>query len=311
MVKVAAPLVERTVRRRFSSARSATAQDFEDVCADALCAILIRLHRHYESGPEIEDFESYAASVASNTADRFFAARAPQRARLRNRIRYVLSTDRRFVFGESEAGLWMCGVRDRGGLARFFGKLSPHRLPNLLHEILTAAGGSIELSELTTQAAHALGVTDRVESADDYADRLRDPRVLFAHTAELKDWLRRLWMEVCELPLPQRMALLLNMGSAAENQGGASLCSIADLGIAGFPAIAATLDMTVAELAAIWNEVPLEDHEIARTLRLERQQVINLRASARKRLARRMAAIDRIQPVGNMKAQSDTRESDG
>lgn len=308
MVEVASPLVRRTVKRRFASARATTPQDFEDVCADALCAILVRLRRHYEDGPEIEDFENYAASVASNTADRFFAARSPQRARLRNRVRYILTTDRRFVFQESEAGVWQCSIRDKTIRSRLFARLSRKRLPNLLQEILSSASGPMELTELTTLTAHALGVTDVVESVEDHAELLRDPAAPFAHTTELKDWLRRLWTEVRELPLPQRIALLLNMGSGG-NHSGATLCSLADLGIATFPALASTLELTMADLAALWNRVPLEDHEIAERLGLERQQVINLRASARQRLGRRMAAIDSNRPHANMRTESGTMGS--
>jgi DNA-directed RNA polymerase specialized sigma24 family protein len=320
MVDVATPLVRQTVKRRFGSARNTTREDFEDVCADSLFAIVVRLRRYRDGAPEIAEFENYAAAIASNTADRFFAARAPQRARLRNRIRYVLTTDARFLIQESEGGIWLCGFRRaqpfsvplsdpeievcRGKLAR--AKLSTARLPELIREILSIASGPLELTDLTTFAAHAMGVTDRMESIDDHAELLRDPAVSFAHSAELKDWLRRLWAEVCRLPPLQRIALLLNLGSAGSN-GGANMCAIADLGIATFRALAASLEMAEAELAAIWNRVPLEDTEIAARLHLERQQVINLRSSARQRLSRRMTAIENTGPRSNTGAQPDTR----
>jgi hypothetical protein len=37
----------------------------------------------------------------------------------------------------------------------------------------------------------------------------------------------------------------------------------------------------------LWNRLPLEDNEIAARLNLERQQVINLRSTAREKLERR------------------------
>jgi hypothetical protein len=46
--------------------------------------------------------------------------------------------------------------------------------------------------------------------------------------------------------------------------------------------------MTKEEFAEIWNHLPLDDNRIAEILNLTRQQVINLRKSARERLARRM-----------------------
>lgn len=323
LLDVATPLVRRTVKRRFASARHTTAQDFEDVCADSVCAILVRLQRCQEGDSEIADFESYAAAVASKTADRFFAARAPQRARLRNRIRYVLTTDPRFAIRECESGVWLCGLRGKthdgvplsGGQVEecrqklAVGKLSTNKLPELVREILSAASGPLELSDLTTFCAHAMGITDQVESVEEHAGLLRDPAAPFAHSAELKDWLRLLWAEVCQLPLLQRVALLLNLGSGGPANGGATLCAIADLGIATFGALAASLEMTASELAAIWNRVPLPDREIAVRLQLERQQVINLRASARQRLGRRMAAIDNNEPRANTAAHSDTTGS--
>jgi hypothetical protein len=290
LVERAMPVVRQTVKRRFASARNISPEDVEDVCADALSAFLVRVRLHREGGAEILDFENYAAQVASHTADRFFAARSPQRARLRNRIRYVLTTDARFTLRESAAGVWLCGLP--GGIA--FGPKSALKLAEVVRQILSEApGGKLDLSELTTLAAQATGVTDRCETLEDHAEFLGDPTVRFAHSAELKDRLAWLWKEVCELPAMQRVALLLNLGSGRGGNAWATMCTLADLGVATFAAVAAGLEMTQAELAAIWNRVPLEDKEIAQRLRVERQQVINLRASARQRLTRRMAVIDR------------------
>ncbi len=287
LLAIAVPLVRRTVQRRFATARHTTNEDLEDVCADAVSSILVRLRRQQEGGPEILDFESYAATVASHTADRFFAARAPQRARLRNRIRYVLTTDRRFSLREPESGVWLCALSRPVKVRK---RTPAQRLPDLVESLLAESPGPLELSELTTLAAQALGVTDRTESVEDHADLLRDPAASFAHTAELRNWLLRLWTEIVQLPLLQRIALLFHMGS--NSAGGATLCTVADLGIASFAELATNLGMSEAELARLWNRVPLADREIAAHLNMERQQVINLRASARQRLTRRMNAID-------------------
>ena len=283
LVEHAGPLVRQTVLRRFRSARRTTMEDFEDVCSDAISAILLRLRRHREGGPEIQDFEGYTATVASNTADRFFAARAPQRARLRNCIRYVLTTEDCFELQEQEKGIWMCSVR-KGAVPNRSGR----KLPGVVFEILTAAKGSLELSELTTLAAAKSGISDQRESLDGQAALVRDTALPFAHTAEWKQWLEQLWLEVCELPVPQRVALLQNLGSGNGTHAGTTLCCIVDLGIASFEALAAVMGMSEGALAEIWNRVPLADNEIAAQLELSRQQVINLRAAARQRLARRM-----------------------
>jgi len=59
-------------------------------------------------------------------------------------------------------------------------------------------------------------------------------------------------------------------------------------GVASLRVVAEALEMSAPALAGIWNDLPLDDAAIAGRLGLTRQQVINLRKSARERLARRM-----------------------
>ena len=98
--------------------------------------------------------------------------------------------------------------------------------------------------------------------------------------------LKRLWGEVCALPIRQRHALLLNL---RDEQRSSALLLLPRIGIASFADIANVLDMTDEELHFIWNDLPMDDLQIARRLGLTRQQVINLRKTARARLIRRMA----------------------
>jgi hypothetical protein len=49
--------------------------------------------------------------------------------------------------------------------------------------------------------------------------------------------------------------------------------------------LAETLAMTPEQFAEIWNQLPLDDIRIAALLNVTRQQVINLRKSARKWLS--------------------------
>jgi hypothetical protein len=57
--------------------------------------------------------------------------------------------------------------------------------------------------------------------------------------------------------------------------------------VASFREVAGALETTPPDLAELWNRLPLEDLEIAARLGLDRQQVINLRSTARERLVRR------------------------
>ncbi|HEY6546325.1 MAG TPA: helix-turn-helix domain-containing protein, partial [Vicinamibacteria bacterium] len=54
--------------------------------------------------------------------------------------------------------------------------------------------------------------------------------------------------------------------------------------------IARALELPEIELAELWNRLPLDDHQLAERLGCSRQQVINLRSAARKRLTRRLEA---------------------
>ena len=64
--------------------------------------------------------------------------------------------------------------------------------------------------------------------------------------------------------------------------------TLVTLRIAGIRRIAATLEMPLERLLELWNELPLPDLKIGAMLGRTRQQVINLRKSARERLSRRM-----------------------
>jgi len=55
--------------------------------------------------------------------------------------------------------------------------------------------------------------------------------------------------------------------------------------------IAVALGMTVEQLAGLWVDLPIDDYSIAQLLGVTRQQVINLRKSARERLTRRTKAL--------------------
>jgi len=115
------------------------------------------------------------------------------------------------------------------------------------------------------------------------------PEVLDTRTPhdelETRENLTQVWREVQELPVQQRMALLLNLRDV---DGMNALALFVLLNVVGLNEIAAVLDMTLQRLSELWNELPADDLTIAAMLGKTRQQVINMRKSARERLARRM-----------------------
>jgi hypothetical protein len=101
--------------------------------------------------------------------------------------------------------------------------------------------------------------------------------------------LELLWREVLGQTVRHRNALLLS----ARGPSGAAVWLVVDLGVASFREVAGALETSPEELAELWNRLPLDDREIAARLGLDRQQVINLRCTARERLARGESQADK------------------
>jgi hypothetical protein len=121
-------------------------------------------------------------------------------------------------------------------------------------------------------------------------ENLADPRSHLKIANHQGTYLERLWFEICRLPSKQRTALLLNLRDA---EGRDAITSFPATGTANISQIATAIEMPVEELAALWNKLPLDDTRIAERLKLSRQQVINLRKSARERLSYRMKRVAR------------------
>jgi predicted DNA-binding protein (UPF0251 family) len=150
------------------------------------------------------------------------------------------------------------------------------------------AGAPVELDALVSVVADLQGVTDEVLDADEgAAQELKDERADVGDALERRQFFARLWEEVCALPVRQRAALLLNLRDIQENV----ITLLPAMGVASIRAISEALEVPYAEFLRLWNELPLEDAAIAERLGLTRQQVINLRKSARARLARRMRGL--------------------
>jgi hypothetical protein len=112
-----------------------------------------------------------------------------------------------------------------------------------------------------------------------------DPTVSYADRVEQQFYLSQLWSEIQMLPPRQRMALLLNLRDA---DGRELVTLLVHTRVAPLAAIAEALQLSGEQLAGLWNRLPIDDATIAEQFGLSRQQVINLRVSARRRLARKM-----------------------
>jgi len=291
----------------------------EDVYGEILLQLVARL-REFKTDPgekAIRNFSNYVAVITYNGCNEFLRQKYPQRHSLRNKLRYILNHQKGFALWQREDRQWLCGfagspskpvstgdacgrlrlLRDnpdeleQAGLSS--DSIQRMNLADLLAAIFDYAGGPVELDDLVSLVAdlrgikgqrEQLSVHEEGETADQF-EQLPSPGANVATEVERRIYLQRLWAEICQLPLRQRVALLLNLTDAE----GRDLIALLPLtGTATIRQIAEAVALPAEEFAALWNDLPLDDAAIAGRLGIKRQQVINLRKSGRERLARRM-----------------------
>jgi RNA polymerase sigma factor (sigma-70 family) len=311
------PLLRNIAARKLSSHGGAgpfREEDIEDVVGDAVLLLVKRLRamRRTESDP-IGNLEDYAAAVAHSLCAQLYRLRHPGRARLKNRIRYALESGPGLALWVVPGRGLHCGLSKwrseaasptgRAGIAELIRdpalwpeSWTPPPLADradpapLARDIFERVGGPVELDELVNLTA-SIWKVDRVRAAPSaYAiDRVPavDPNP--EETLDRKRFAERLWAEIGKLPVRQRIALLLNL---RDGEGAGMLWLFPAMGVASLRAIAATLELSSEEFGELWGRLPLDDRSIAERLGCERQQVINLRMSAKKRLANRLGAPD-------------------
>lgn len=283
LVRHAGPLCRGVIRRKRYTARESA-----DIESEAMLRMVARL-RAAKSGaePPIGDARKYVLTVAFSACHAVARRHHPERARLKNRMRYLASHDARFAIWECEDREWLVGRRgDRGkpegALLDAMPAIRSGSLEDILTGVLDAAGGPVNLDDAVTMAAQALGIvsTESIAEGDRFAGRQVAIDLQLSQRGEL-EWL---WSELLQLPPRQRAALLLNL---RDELGHGVIELLPATGVATIRQIAAALGMPAEEFAALWADLPLEDSRVAEILGVTRQQVINLRKAGRFRLLRR------------------------
>ncbi|HYC90089.1 MAG TPA: hypothetical protein VEO54_12815 [Thermoanaerobaculia bacterium] len=285
LVRHATPVIRKVLARYRDTGGALHAEDADDVAATVLLRLLRRLDALETSDEPIERLEDYVATQTYNAIHDVLRRRHPQRTRLKNQLRYVLTRDTRLALWNSPAGLVAGLARHRGAAPATEVVLPPERhdrerIADAVQAILESTGDPVLLDALIQALMDLWSVGD--ERTFDTAPGTTD----VAAGVESRDELAALWREILELRPPQRAALLLNL---RDPDGGSVIALFILLGIATIDELAQAIGMTAEELAELWNELPIGDLDIAGRLGVTRQQVINLRKSARERLARRMA----------------------
>jgi len=291
-------------------ARPGAWEDAADLAQEALAQWLGEL-RKLSSRPDcrpISDARGLAATIAYRVCYGWLRRQSPRRHSLRNRLQYALTRQAGLALWTDRGNLSIAGFtawRDRPlspseklrqladdekFLARAWrpgDKGHGAKLNDLLAAIFDYAGGPVAFDDLVSVVAALLQVKDEpptsTEEETGGAEIASDEDV--AWQVEKRIFLERLWQEVRELPRGQRAALLLNLREA---DGRGCLALFPATGVATLRQIADALELPAERFAELWTQLPLDDATIAGLLELTRQQVINLRKSARERLARRL-----------------------
>ena len=295
LTRIAAPVVASALRMksgRFGASRRFDRADEEDITATVMYRMIRRLAGDLATAP-IENFTQYVAATTAQVCNDHLRQQYPGRARVANAIRRTLCRESRFAIwrdGQETA----CGLRewrDRSAsgadLDRLAGILLPAQtVPQILEALFRAAGEPLLLASVTTIVARHLGA-DRSPATGGEPPPALAPTEQPWRSIHLHRTAEAIWLELQELPPNQRVAVLLSM------RDGANLTALRFFpltGVATLRDLSTALGMNASELAELWPYLPMADLEIGARLGLTRQQVINLRGSARRRLERRLRA---------------------
>ncbi|HYH07644.1 MAG TPA: hypothetical protein VEK11_11365 [Thermoanaerobaculia bacterium] len=290
LVAHARPIVSRVIARYRSSDRLLRGDEAEDITGSVMLRLVRKLQSAAIDADEaVECLEDFAATLSFNAIYDFMRHRFPERTRLKNRIRYVLTRDERFRMWSAAAGTLCALVHEVDGppqqVRACRGRLDREQVGDALETLLKAAGGPVSVSDIVAFLADHWNVTD--SRARDVS---MDVPVEMNPGAELesREYLETLWREIRSMRPQHRAALLLNL---RDGDGGNAVALFVLLGITTIEEVAEAIEIPLERLAELWGQLPLDDLKIASMLGLTRQQVINLRRSARERLARRMKAV--------------------
>lgn len=311
-----APVVKGVIRCKlhFNPYEAAEQAEADDLQQEVTVQLLAELKKFCQQprAHSIGDVRALGAVIAHRACARWMRRQFPARHSFKNRLYYLLTRQSGFGLWQNENRKLMAGFavwqgRKEAATTERLKTLSDDQKlmaqimslqtgrqqadsSDVLAAIFNRLGGPIEFEELISILAELLHISDHpAESTDQDENAIALTAAAgatdTAWQVEKRIFLQRLWESVRELPLNQRMALLLNLKDA-DGRGCIALFPLA--GIASVRQLAETLEMSAEEFAELWNELPLDDARIAALLGTARQQVINARKSARERLARRL-----------------------
>lgn len=282
------PLVRRIVFRQRRYDRLLRGEDAEDISSLVILRLLNRLQRvPFERAAAIARVDEFAATATFNAIHDFQREQFPEWVKLKRSVRHALSNDARFrTWTSSEyaaCGLASWSEGAPGPLPHDWKHHDSTQTAAAIESLLRAADSPLSIADVVRALADAWQITNA--RADEAKHETADPVSSHAVTLESRNRLAALWRETCALPPAQRTALLLHL---RDRDGSSAIALFPLMGIATLDEVAAAIAIPLRELARLWPRLPVDDLTIASLLGVPRQKVINLRAAARERLARRL-----------------------
>ena len=224
-------------------------QDSEDISNEVTLQLLKRLQefKANHGDEDFSDFRGYVAVIAYNACYTYLRQKYPERFRLKNKLRYILSHQAGFALWEGSDKEWLCGLSSwqhqkqsfsikeplrqlRGSpqvmeLAVLSHESSPrHSVVHLLAAIFNWLGHPLELEELVNVVAGLIEIKEPLAQVELNGERVTNLRedymdmpARLATRQEQHLYLQRLWAEICELPLEQRTDLANKHSTSARH----------------------------------------------------------------------------------------------
>ncbi|HET7711962.1 MAG TPA: hypothetical protein VFL80_08525 [Thermoanaerobaculia bacterium] len=313
LIEQVMPVIHGVIRGKLFGATAETER--EEIVSDVTLQLIKKL-QEMKSDPQmhpIANFSGYAAVTAFNVIHAYIRRAHPERQRLRNRVRHVIRKSTRFASWQSLGGQVLCGpaawkgMQDEASDAQLdsvppiaslpsaaWNNITPAVVTKAVDHVFAHLQKPVALERMVEKMAELLRLPAPAASAVDSVAEAQEPSV--ESSLIYRSALKEVWQEIESLPVRQRVALLLGL---RDEDGGAMVSLLILLRITTAEGLARTLEMATDELAALWDKLPLPDMAIAERLGLARQQVINLRKSARERLGRRLAFLRDGNPLLN------------
>jgi hypothetical protein len=263
----------------------------------------LRKLKSNQNGISIQNLKSYTTSVTINAYQQYLRKKYPLRQQLKNKLRYLLTHHPDFSLRESE-NHWICGFKQNSGNFKSFdleqilteitdlvnqkNLREESKIIDLTRTLFDFLKQPILFNDLLALVAEIQDIKDKTEilQSNEFLPNnynITENKILTK--LEQQESLKQIWLEIQKLSVRHRLALLLNL---KDTQGNCMIHFFPLLRIATIRQIAELLEFPPEEFANIWRELPWDDLRIAEYLGLNRQQIINLRQSARARLVRQL-----------------------